>query len=403
MDSGRIVIVGAGLSGLRTAERLRRLGYDGPLTLVGAEVHEPYDRPPLSKSLLVQDDDPERGVPLRTAPYADLGLDMRLGVRATGLDTARKTLVLDGGRTLDYGRLVIATGLRARTLPTLDGAFALRSLDDCMALRAGLRAARHVTVVGGGVLGCEIAAATRIRGAEVTLVEVLEQPMAQALGPGAGEVVAALHRDRGVAVLCGRRVIGTDGGRVRLDDGSVLPPGPVVTAVGTVPDTDWLDGSGVRLDDGVVCDRTGRTSAPDVWAVGDVARMPHPRRGSVRPEHWTSAADTAALVAHNLLAPPGERREPAEAPYFWSDQYEVKIQCLGLPRPDDDFSVVTGDPSAFRLLGLYSDRGTVTGAVAFGMPGPLARCRAAVATGASVTDLLSSAPWDHVPVRRAVR
>ncbi|MWA03629.1 NAD(P)/FAD-dependent oxidoreductase [Actinomadura sp. LD22] len=397
------MIVGAVLGGLRTAERLRRLGYDGPLTLIGAEAHEPYDRPPLSKSLLVQEDDPERGVPLRTAPYADLALDMRLGVRVTGLDTARKTVVLDGGRTLDYGRLVIATGLRARTLPALAGAHVLRSLDDCMALRAGMRGARHVTVVGGGVLGCEIAAAARAGGTEVTLVELLDRPMAQALGPHAGEVVAALHRDRGVVVRCGRRVAGAAGGRVRLDDGSVLPPGPVVAAVGAVPDTGWLDGSGVRLADGVVCDRTGRTSAPDAWAVGDVARIPDPRHGTVRLEHWTNAADTAALVAHNLLAPPGERREPAGAPYFWSDQYDVKIQCLGLPRPDDDFTIAAGDPGEFRFLGLYSDRGTVTGAVAFGMPGPLARCRAAVAAGASVTDLLSSAPWNRAPVRPAVR
>ncbi|WP_021592095.1 NAD(P)/FAD-dependent oxidoreductase [Actinomadura welshii] len=402
--TGTIVIVGAGLSGLRTAERLRRLGHDGPVTLVGDEPHPPYDRPPLSKGLLTQADEPAAAVPLRTAPYADLGIDLRLGVRATALDTSGNRLVLAGGEELHYGRLVIATGLRPRVLAALTagpaGVHTLRSFDDLLSLRAGLRGARRVTVAGAGVLGCEIAAAARARGAEVTLVEALEQPMLGALGARVGEFVAALHRARGVRVLCSTRIRGLEGRdrveRVVLEDGSVLPTDLVVAAVGAVPETGWLEGSGLELGDGVVCDGTGRTSAEDVWAVGDIARTPHPHgAGTVRLEHWTNAADGAALVAANLLAAPGEAREATETPYFWSDQYDLKIQCLGLPRADDDLMVTAGAPDSHRLLGLYSREGRVTGAVAMGMPAALARCRAAVASRTALNELLDEAPWDR--------
>ncbi|MCP9977475.1 NAD(P)/FAD-dependent oxidoreductase [Actinomadura madurae] len=248
--TGTIVIVGAGLSGLRTAERLRRLGHDGPLTLVGDEPHPPYDRPPLSKGLLTQVDEPAAAVPLRTAPYADLGIDLRLGVRATALDTSGNRLVLAGGEELYYGRLVIATGLRPRVLPALTagpaGVHTLRSFDDLLSLRAGLRGARRVTVAGAGVLGCEIAAAARARGAEVTLVEALEQPMLGALGARVGEFVAALHRARGVRMLCSTRIRGLEGRdrveRVVLEDGSVLPTDLVVAAAAPSPRPDgWKD------------------------------------------------------------------------------------------------------------------------------------------------------------------
>ncbi|MFD0688617.1 NAD(P)/FAD-dependent oxidoreductase [Actinomadura fibrosa] len=401
---GTIVIVGAGLGGLRTAERLRRLGHAGPITLVGDEPHRPYDRPPLSKGLLTQPEDPAEAAPLRTAPYADLGIDLRLGVRAAALDIAGRRLVLDGGGELRYRKLVIATGLRPRMIGALAagraGVHTLRSFEDLLSLRAGLRGARRVTVVGGGVLGCEIAASARTRGAEVTLVETLEQPMLGALGAQVGELVAGLHRDRGVRVLTSTRIRGLDVldgvKRVVLEDGSALPSDLVVAAVGAVPNTQWLEGSGLELADGVVCDRMGRTSAEDVWAVGDVARMPHPYgAGTVRLEHWTSTADGAALVARNLLAAHGEAQEATEVPYFWSDQYEVKIQCLGLPSADDTLTVAAGAPASHRFLGLYSREGRVTGAVAMNMPAAVARTRAAIASRTTLDELLDQAPWDR--------
>jgi len=407
--AGTIVIVGAGLAGLRTAERLRRLGHGGPITLVGDEPHRPYDRPPLSKALLTQEEEPAAAMPLRTEPYADLGLDLRLGVHATALDTARRLLLLAGGEELRYGRLVIATGLRPRMIGAfggMAGVYVLRSFEDLLALRAGLRGARRVTVAGGGVLGCEIAAAARTRGAEVTLVEPQERPMLGALGAEAGEAVAALHREQGVRVLCSTGIRGLEGhGRVErvvLDDDSKLPSDLVVAAIGAVPNTEWLAGSGLLLDDGVVCDRTGRTSAEGVWAAGDVARMPHPYGGgTVRLEHWTSAADTAALVAANLLTAPGKAREATAVPYFWSDQYDVKIQCLGVPHADDTLTVAAGAPASRRFLGLYSREGRVTGAVAMGMPAALARCRAAIGSRAALHGLLETAPWDRTGATRA--
>ncbi|MEW2354422.1 FAD-dependent oxidoreductase [Spirillospora sp. NPDC029432] len=389
--AGRIVVVGAGLAGLRTVERLRRRGHEGPVTLAGAEPHRPYDRPPLSKALLAGDGTPEP-VPLRTSPYEDLGIDLRTGVRATALDTAAKQVALDGGEALPYDRLVIATGVRPRTIPAIagPGVHVLRTFEDCLALRAGLRAARHVTVIGGGVLGCEIAAAARARGVEVALVEALDAPLARVLGPPAAAAVADLHRSNDVRLHCPARVESADNGRVMLSTGEAIATDLIVVAVGAVPDTAWLEGSGVLLDDGVVCDRTGRTSAPDVFAVGDVARMPHPyRERTVRLEHWTSAGDTAALVAGNLLAPPDGQKELAEVPYFWSDQYGVKIQCLGLPDPADELTVAAGSPESGSWLGLYSDAGgRLTGAVAFGMPAALARTRRPIAARAPLSEMM---------------
>lgn len=377
MGTQRIVVAGTGLAGLRTAERLRRLGHEGPVTLVGAEEHLPYDRPPLAKAVLGSADAPRP--PLRTEDYGPLDLDLRRGVAATGVDTANRRLLV-GEDTIPYDHLVIATGVRPRVpglFASWAGVHVLRSWEHCVGLRSELAAARTLVVVGAGVLGCEVAATARGLGLDVTLVERLDQPLLP-LGPVLGEHLAAMHRAAGVRLLCATEVVGLKGdGRVsgvELGDGSVLAADVVVVAVGSAPNTEWLDGSGVAVADGVLCDRTGATSAPGVWAAGDVARLPHPwAAGTVRFEHWTSAVDTANLVAANILA--GDPAELAAVPYFWTDQYGRRVQCLGLPLPTDEFAVVAGSVAEGRFVAHFRRDGIVTGAAAIGMPGPLAKCR----------------------------
>jgi 3-phenylpropionate/trans-cinnamate dioxygenase ferredoxin reductase subunit len=393
-----MVVVGAGLAGLRVVERLRRSGYDGELVLVGAEAQLPYDRPPMSKTLLTQDDDPTPVHLRKPEAYDELGLDLRLGVRAKSLDVSGRTVRLDDGSELTYDKLVIATGLRARRIPGLEGqanVVVLRTFEDCLALRATLRNAEHVTVVGGGVLGCEVAASARKLGVAVDLVEGLELPLVRVLGTELGGVIADLHRENAVRLHLGTTVstVTAEGERtnVELGDGTTLQTDLVVVAVGAVPNTEWLDGSGLDITDGVLVDRTGQ-AADHVYAVGDVARMPHPLgEGTVRLEHWTSANDTAVLVAGNLLAE--EPKEHKEVAYFWSDQYTAKLQCLGVPDPDDDLTVVDGSLEEGVFLAIYARSGTVTGAVAIGRPAALMKCRNAVGQGVALAELVGQAPW----------
>ena len=406
MSPPHIVIVGAGLAGLRTAERTRRQGHEGRITLVGVEHHAPYDRPPLSKSLLIS---PEELAPvaLRVAEaYAELDLDLRTGHAAMSLDTVGKTVTLSDRDRVRYDRLVIATGARPRRIEAFmrpAGAHVVRTWEDSQALRAELHAERHgrrpqVTVIGGGVLGCEVAASARSIGLEVHLVEALGTPLGRVLGDEVGQAVAALHRDHGVHVHAPATVASVEGSQhvesVELADGTSIPTDVLLVAVGAAPNTEWLDGSLLVVDDGVVCDATGTSSDGDVLAVGDVARMPHPRQaGAHRLEHWTNAVDTAALVGVNALLDPPARGPLTEVPYFWSDQYDAKIQCLGLASPADALRVVDGSLGERRFLALYHREGVVTGAVSIGRPGPLARCRGIVATGASLDDVLAEPPW----------
>jgi 3-phenylpropionate/trans-cinnamate dioxygenase ferredoxin reductase component len=376
----RIVIVGGGLAGSRTADRLRRAGYDGQVTVVGGEPHVAYDRPPLSKKVLTQEDEPAQPLYLKTPD----DIDVLCGVHAAGLDAPAHTLVLDNGSALSYDRLVIATGLRPRRLfDGLQGVHVLRTWTDALTLRDALREAKRLVVIGGGVLGCEIAASARALHKDVTIVELLDQPLVAALGPAIGSVIADLHRANGVDVRCSTRVSHLDGAgdrveRVVLADGTALDTDLVVVAVGAVPNTEWLAGSSVQVDDGVVCDRTGATSARDVFAAGDVARLPHPwAEGTIRLEHWQAAGDTAALVAQNLLA---EDPVPLTAiPYFWTDQYQSKFQVIGLPGPDDELTVLDGALDG-KFAAHYTRDGLLTGAITVGMPAALAPFRKRVGT-----------------------
>lgn len=403
-DAPHVLVVGAGLAGLRTVERLRRLGHTGPVTMVGAETLAAYDRPPLSKACLASPEAP--APPYLRAPeaYADLDVDLRLGTTATSLDPGRREVGLADGSTVAYDELVLATGAAARQVPAwsgVPGVHVLRSFDDLLRLRAELEGASSVVVVGAGVLGSEVAATVRGRGLDVHLVDVEARPLARVAPPVVGDVLADLHRRHGVHLHLSTGVARiADGPTVELADGTTLPPDLVVVAVGSVPATAWLEGSGVGLDPGtggVLVDERGATDVPHVWAVGDVAvAVPPGGSDPVRLEHWTAAGDTASRAAAYLLGQ--EPRLPAEVPYVWSDQYDLKLQTLGLPAADDDLEVVAGDLDEQAFLAVLSRQGVVTGAVALAMPAPLARCRSAVADREPLADLLARAPWERKKV-----
>lgn len=393
-----IVVVGASLAGLRAVETLRRLGFEGRLTWIGAETHAPYDRPPLSKEILRGDWEPERTA-LRRDGQGDLALDLRLGVRATGLDLGRREVELDSGERVPFDGLLVATGASPRRLPGSDGlagVHVLRSLDDALALRAELERGPRVVVVGAGFIGAEVAAACRHRGLDVCMLEALPVPLAPVVGKEMGEVCAALQRDHGVELRCGVGVAGLEGaGRVecvRLADGSSVEADAVVVGIGVRPETAWLEGSGLELADGVVCDASCAAAAPGVVAAGDVARWHNPLYGeSMRVEHWTNAVEQGVHAAERLLAGPGGARPFAPAPLFWSDQYGVKIQFTGRARPDDEVRIVHGRVEESRFVALYGRAGRLVGAFAMRRPRQLMGYRRMVREGASWGEALAQA------------
>ncbi|WP_216894563.1 NAD(P)/FAD-dependent oxidoreductase [Nocardia alni] len=388
MTTHPIVIVGAGLAGLRTAEELRRAGYDGPLVLLGDESRLPYDRPPLSKQFVRgQIDD----TTLRPAEFfAEKAIELRLGVRASGVDTVARRLLLSDGSALDYDQLIIATGLRPKRIPGLpeaSGIHVLRSHDDAAALRADLSTARRALVVGAGFIGCELAASFRAQDVEVVLVEPQPTPLAASLGEQVGALVGRMHREEGVDLRCG---VGLDSlvaeaGAVtgaRLSDGAVVQADLVVIGVGSAPVTDWLAESGIPLADrreggGVLADASGRTSIENVWALGDVAAWRHPSGRHRRVEHWTNAGEQAQLLAAALL---GAESPAPGVPYVWSDQYNVKIQVLGAPGGADEIRIIEDDGRKF--LAHYLTGGVLTAVVGAGMVGKVMKMRAELAANA---------------------
>jgi NADPH-dependent 2,4-dienoyl-CoA reductase/sulfur reductase-like enzyme len=348
-----IVVVGASLAGLRAAKAIRAAGWEGELLLVGEEPHKPYTRPPLSKELLHAGDEPPM------LPCDDLDVEWRLGQRATALDVEARTVTV--GEPIDYEALVIATGTRARRWPgeTPANAYVVRDLDDALALKAALATARSVAIVGAGFIGCEVAASARKLGLDVTLIDVADQPMT-ALGPLLGERCAELHRAHGVELRLGAPA--------RLE---ALAADVIVIALGAVPNIEWLEGSGLTLNRGVVCDETLR-AAPHVFAAGDIAVWPHPLADGelIRIEHWTNAAEQGTHVGRHLFEP----TPYAAVPYFWSDQYDVKIQAVGLPQRAQRFELLEPDVA----VGLREDR--VVAAVTFNQPRKLMQWRRELAT-----------------------
>ncbi|MEV4969812.1 NAD(P)/FAD-dependent oxidoreductase [Streptomyces scopuliridis] len=378
----RIVVVGASAAGLAAAETLRREGYDGTLTLVGDEPHAPYDRPPLSKQILSGEWGTKQ-LPLRPYEVLDsLGLDLRLGMAATGLDTTDRTVRLADGSQVAYDGLIVATGVRPRRLPGA-GAHVLRTLDDALALRGLLGPGRRLVVVGAGFLGAEAAAVARKLGARVTLIEPAPVPLAQAVGHEVGQVLSHAHREHGVDLRTGVSVRAVTEDGVLLDDGELVEADEILVAVGSSPNTDWLADSGLTVRDGLVCDEYCQ-AGQGVYGAGDVARWHNPLFGvSMRIEHRTNAAEQGMAAARNLLHP--EARKPfAPVPYFWSDQYDMKIQAYGYLRGHDEVAVVDGDLAGRRFLAAYRTGDRVTGVLAVGMPPKAIRpWRQTVAAGAA--------------------
>lgn len=403
---GSVAIIGASLAGLRAAETLRRLGHDGDVTLVGAEQHPAYDRPPLSKAFLAGRAD-ATSIALRQTPYEDLALDLRLGVRAMSLDVAGRRVHLDDGSTVEFDDCVIATGATPRPWPghaTPAGVFTLRTIEDATGLRAALDAGpARVVVIGAGFIGAEVAATCRGRGLDVTVLEALPAPMVRGLGLELGGVCADLHRDHGVDLRVGVTIAGIEGtdrvSGVRLADGTSIPADVVVVGIGVIPTVEWLHGSGLQLDNGVVCDGELR-AAPNVYAIGDVCRFPNRRFDNrlMRLEHWTNAAEQGLYVGALLAA---EHRGDADAraelgafepvPFVWSDQFDVKIQCVGTFDAEDEMALVHGSFAARRFVVVFGRAGRLVGALGFSEPRRVMRYRRAIGDGASFTETVEAA------------
>ncbi|GAA1725442.1 FAD/NAD(P)-binding oxidoreductase [Nonomuraea bangladeshensis] len=368
-----VLIVGASAAGLSTAEALRRLGHDGRLTLLDAEPHLPYDRPPLSKQVLAGAWEPERARLRGQAQLDALEAEFVRGERAVALDVAGRAVTTASGRVLRADAVVLATGLTPCRLPgqhVLAGVHVLRGLDDALTLRAQLTAGTRLVVVGEGVLGGEIAATARGLGLEVTLAGLGPAVLGDPLGGFVSGLLTRTHAARGVRLRLGVAVesLEGEGGRVtgvRLATGETLPADVVVVAIGSRPATGWLDGSGLALGDGVECDSRCR-AAEGVYAVGDLASFHHEVLGRrLRLENRTNATEQAQTVAANVL---GADRPYTPIPYFWTDQYDVKIQAHGLPSPAAEVTVAEGDPEQHRFAALYREGGQVTAVLGWNMP-----------------------------------
>lgn len=378
------VVVGGSLAGLRAVEAARRAGHTGPVTLIWAEPHLPYDRPPLSKEFLAPGA-VERYFAGRAHLRDDLGVDLLLGEPARALDGSGR-VVLVGDRAVPFRSLVIATGSAPRTLPEYEGrpgVITLRTLDDARRLRERLHAGARVLIVGAGFIGSEVASAARRFGNPVTIVEAAPVPLIRVAGAELGRALAARHERNGTELRRGVQVSGIHGDgrveRVDLSDGSTVEADLVVVGIGSSPSTGWLDGSGVArhdLDGGVLCDAYLQTSVPGVYAAGDVAHWPNPLMDVplMRLENWTAAGEMGSAAARNALAGAADRTPFQTVPYVWSDWYGSRIQFVGRPAPDE-VRVVVGDLEGPRFVALYRSGDRVAGALAVNEPGKIMKYR----------------------------
>lgn len=391
-----VLIVGASVGGLTVAEALRREGYAGKLTMLGAEKHHPYDRPPLSKKVLAGAVPPER-TQLRTpAALEQLSAELILGDPATFLDAAAREVQTTQGRRLHAEVIVLAVGVQPRHLPaqeSLAGVHVLRTLEDSIALRTDLLAGSQLVVVGEGVLGTEIAATARSMGLAVTVVGPQAVPLQSQLGLQAGGYLASLHTQQGVQLRLGCTAEGLVGasGRVcgvRLAGGEVLPADVVVVAIGARPATGWLAGSGLQLGDGIVCDSRCRAN-DGIYAVGDAAWWHHEGLGTgLRLENRTNAVEQGMLVAGNIL---GKDRPYTPVPFFWTDQFEDKIQVHGFLPAHAEVAIVEGDPAQRKFVAVYGSHDKVTGVLGWNMMKEARQYRQRVVDGAAFSSTVAGA------------
>lgn len=386
-----LLVVGGGLAGLRAVESARATGWGARITLAGAEAIVPYDRPPLSKTHLDSALATE-AVPFRTRRQLveDLCVDVRLGSPAVGMDTAERVVVFEHGREIAYDRLVIATGANPIELPgqaDIDGVFGLRTVQDADRIREGLGRATHVVVIGAGFIGSEVASAARKRGLVTTILDSEPVPMTRSVGGEVGAVLLELHRGAGTAVRLGVTVSGfeeRDGwvSAVLLDDGTRIEADLVVVGIGARPATGWLESSGIRLherDRGIVCGADLQTSAPGIWAAGDIVHTPDQALDGAltRTEHWTSAAETGAQAGRNATS--GGPGEPFRSiPYFWSDWYGHRIQFVGSHHADA--VGVVGDPGPGAFV-LYRRGQRIVGALSIDRGGDIMKLRRRILRG----------------------
>jgi NADPH-dependent 2,4-dienoyl-CoA reductase/sulfur reductase-like enzyme len=366
----RLVIVGASLAGLRAAQAARKAGFDGELVMVGEERHLPYTRPPLSKELLAG----EHTVDRVQLPCDELGIEWRLGVPAASLDRGRRRVILEDADEIEYDRLILATGSRPRRWPgpgaELDGVHTLRAVDDALALRAAFDNRPRVAIIGAGFIGCEVGQTARKEGLDVTLIDIAPTPMLP-LGPELGAWCAELHRGRGVDVRLGTGVAGIVGDEhveaVELTDGERVPADIVVVGLGAVPNTEWLAGTGLTTQPGLQCDATlTAVGDPDILGAGDIVTWPHPLADGepIRIEHWTVAAEQGQLAGRNAMLAAAERKPYVAPPYFWSDQYDVKIQSLGLPGRAEGVELLESTPDRSRQVYGAERDGRLVGIIA---------------------------------------
>lgn len=403
-----LVVVGGGIAALRAVQTVRSEDYDGPVTVVSAEAHLPYDRPPLSKQVLTG------GLPARAPSYhdadyfADLDVQLLLGRRAHALDVDRRLLRVSeiggGEETLPYSAVLIATGARPRQLPypgPPDGVHVLRTIEDALALRAQLQDSLRVAVVGAGFIGAEVASSARSMGLEVTVIEYAPTPLVRAVGQATGCLLAGLHAKNDVRLICGHGVTGLYGRdrveAVLLDDGTAVPADLVVTGVGVVPDVEWLAGSGLPLGDGLECDEYLRAGRDDVLGAGDAVSWPNRGIGQgshrMRSQQWTTAGDQGAHAAKVLIRGPDAAGPFRHDMYFWSDQYGVKIQGAG--QLQGDAAVLEQRPDLTRLVVAYREGDRLSGVLTINHPKEFRRLRAlcnADAAWADVAPTVASGP-----------
>jgi 3-phenylpropionate/trans-cinnamate dioxygenase ferredoxin reductase subunit len=357
-SSDTFVIVGAGMAGGKAAETLREQGFDGRVVLVGAEPHRPYERPPLSKDYLRGESPEPAWLQADGGWYADNDVELRESTVVESIDAAERAVVLAGGERIGYDRLLLATGAEPRRLPVpgadLPGVHLLRTIEDSDTIRATFDGGGHLVVIGGGWIGCEVAASARQKGMDVTLIESLELPLLRVLGPELGAFYRDVHVSEGVEMLLGGGVEAIEGSgraeRVRTSDGRTIDCAAVVIGIGVAPRTELVEQI-ARVDNGVLVDEHLQSSAEGIFACGDLANAQHPVFGDrIRVEHWANALEQGPAAARSML---GEDVRYDKVPYFFSDQYEVGMEYAGHHDPSSDELVVRGDMSSREFIAFW--------------------------------------------------